>query len=156
RSLPSEQVVPRSPTDVAYVIYTSGSTGQPKGVLIDHRGALNTVLDINQRFGLSASDRVLGLSSLSFDLSVYDLFGTLAAGASLVLPDSGADPARWADLLSRERVTVWNSVPALLELLVDFAQKNPGRLTGSALRLGLLSGDWIPVTLPDRARSLLP
>ena len=66
--------------DLAYVIFTSGSTGQPKGVMIDHRGALNTVVDVNQRLGTGPADRVLALSSLSFDLSVWDIFGLLAAG----------------------------------------------------------------------------
>jgi non-ribosomal peptide synthetase component F len=61
------------PGDLAYVIYTSGSTGLPKGVMIDHRGAVNTILDLNRRFSLTQKDRVLALSSLSFDLSVYDI-----------------------------------------------------------------------------------
>ena len=64
-------------TDLAYVIYTSGSTGTPKGVMIDHHGAINTLTDINERIKLSSKDRVLALSSLSFDLSVFDIFGTL-------------------------------------------------------------------------------
>ena len=72
--------------DLAYVIYTSGSTGTPKGVMIDHHGAINTLTDINERIKLSSKDRVLALSSLSFDLSVFDIFGTLSAGASLVMP----------------------------------------------------------------------
>ena len=74
--------------DLAYVIYTSGSTGEPKGVMIDHRGAVNTILDINGRFSVAAADRVLALSSLSFDLSVYDIFGTLAAGGTIIIPDA--------------------------------------------------------------------
>src|SRR5262249_29446258 len=68
--------------DLAYVIFTSGSTGLPKGVMIDHRGVANTILDVNERFGITSSDRVLSLSSLSFDLSFYDLFGILAAGGA--------------------------------------------------------------------------
>ncbi len=62
---------------LAYVIFTSGSTGPPKGVMVDHGAAVNTVLDVNRRFGIDDRDRVLGLSSLSFDLSVYDIFGLL-------------------------------------------------------------------------------
>jgi len=62
------------------VIYTSGSTGVPKGVMIDHLGALNTVLDVNERFSVGPQDRTLAVSRLSFDLSVYDIFGMLAAG----------------------------------------------------------------------------
>ena len=146
---------PQRPEDLAYVIFTSGSTGLPKGVMIDHRGALNTIVDINRRFGIGPEDRVLSLSALNFDLSVYDLFGLLAAGGALVLPEPDAlrEPARWAELIERERVTVWNSVPALMEMLVGFLEGRGERLPAS-LRLVLLSGDWIPVSLPDRIRRL--
>ncbi len=141
--------------DLAYVIYTSGSTGLAKGVMIDHRGAVNTILDINRRFGVAAADRVLALSSLSFDLSVYDIFGPLAAGGTIIIPDvSGLrDPAHWAEIVAQEKVTVWNSVPALMELLVEYLFDRPG-VSLSSLRLALLSGDWVPVSLPDRIRAL--
>ena len=69
----------------AYIIYTSGSTGQPKGVVISHRAALNTITDINRRFNINQGDRVLGLAQLSFDLSVYDIFGPLSVGGALVV-----------------------------------------------------------------------
>jgi amino acid adenylation domain-containing protein len=143
----------QQPTDLAYVIYTSGSTGAPKGVMIDHRGAVNTVLDINQRFNVGPEDRVLALSSLSFDLSVYDLFGPLAAGGAIVFPKpySSPDPEHWADLLTREHVTIWNSVPALMKILLESAPGR-GKFLWPALRLVMLSGDWIPVTLPDQIR----
>ncbi len=143
--------------DLAYVIYTSGSTGQPKGVAIDHRAVVNTVLDINRRFGVGPGDRVFALSSLSFDLSVYDLFGTLAAGGTVVLPAAGErrDPRHWAERLDACGATIWNSVPALMEMLVDDAAEQARPLPG-ALRLVMLSGDWIPVQLPDRIRALAP
>ncbi|MFG3247806.1 amino acid adenylation domain-containing protein [Streptomyces sp. NPDC048187] len=146
---------PATPGDLAYVIFTSGSTGLPKGVMIDHRGALNTVVDINDRFGVGADDRVLALSSLSFDLSVYDVFGPLAVGGAVVMPGAGAhrDPAAWLDLLESARVTLWNSVPALMELLVEHMSVKEA--TSTALRLVMLSGDWLPVTLPDRIRRAL-
>ncbi len=54
--------------------------------MVDHRSALNTILDINERFAVGPDDRILALSSLSFDLSVYDIFGALAAGATIVMP----------------------------------------------------------------------
>ncbi|MET0136199.1 MAG: amino acid adenylation domain-containing protein [Kibdelosporangium sp.] len=143
-------------TDIAYVIYTSGSTGTPKGVVIDHRGAVNTLLDVNERFSVGPADRVLAISSLSFDLSVFDIFGTLAAGAAVVVlsPQPARDPAHWLDLMRTHRVTVWNSVPALLVMLVDHAEN--GHELPSSLRLAMLSGDWIPLTLPDRFRDQLP
>lgn len=120
--------------------------------MIDHRGALNTVVDVNDRFGVGADDRILALSSLSFDLSVYDVFGPLAVGGAVVMPDASAhrDPAAWLDLMETARVTLWNSVPALMELLVEHMSVK--EVTGTALRLVLLSGDWLPVPLPDRIR----
>jgi amino acid adenylation domain-containing protein len=145
----------QKPEDLAYVIFTSGSTGLPKGVMIDHRGAVNTILDINQRFNVKPTDRVLALSSLSFDLSVYDIFGTLAAGGIIVIPDASAtrDPAHWIELIVREQVTIWNSVPALMEMLVEYVTGKP-ELFPSSLRLVLLSGDWLPLTLPDRLKAM--
>lgn len=145
-----------APDDLAYVIYTSGSTGVPKGVMISHRSAVNTITDINDRFGVGPHDVVLGLSNLGFDLSVYDIFGTLAAGGCLVLPDSGrpADPSHWAQLVAAHEVTVWNSVPVLLHMLHDHLRTSPSSLP--SLRLAMLSGDWIPVTLPGQIRHLLP
>jgi amino acid adenylation domain-containing protein/non-ribosomal peptide synthase protein (TIGR01720 family) len=143
------------PEDLAYVIFTSGSTGLPKGVMINHRSAVNTICDINQRFGIGPEDRLLALSSLSFDLSVYDIFGTLAAGGTIIIPDASAvrDPVHWADLLVREKVTIWNSVPALMQMLVEYAADRPD-MPPCPLRLVLLSGDWIPVVLPDQIKAL--
>ncbi|HJT58388.1 MAG TPA: amino acid adenylation domain-containing protein [Ktedonobacteraceae bacterium] len=146
----------QEPEDLAYVIYTSGSTGLPKGVMIDHRGAVNTIMDINRRFGVSSKDRVLALSSLSFDLSVYDIFGTLAVGGTIVMPGEQAirNPAVWLETVVQERVTIWNSVPALLQMLVEYAEPHPELLSNACLRLVLLSGDWIPLSLPDRIKKL--
>ncbi|PMB23827.1 non-ribosomal peptide synthetase [Fischerella thermalis] len=140
----------QSPEDLAYVIYTSGSTGLPKGVMIDHRGAVNTITDINQRFGIGSDDKILALSSLNFDLSVYDIFGTLAAGGTIVIPDASARkyPAHWLELMQREQVTVWNSIPTLMQMLVEYAGGCQETLPIS-LRLVMLSGDWIPLNLPN-------
>ncbi|WP_336213791.1 non-ribosomal peptide synthetase [Nonomuraea sp. LPB2021202275-12-8] len=148
---------PARPGELAYVIYTSGSTGDPKGVMISHEAALNTVADINRRFSVTADDRVLGLASLGFDLSVYDVFGPLAAGGALVLPGAAGrgDPARWARLIAEHRVTLWNSVPAQLQMLEHYLAAEP-ETDLPTLRLALLSGDWIPVTLPPAIRARLP
>ncbi len=142
---------------MAYVIFTSGSTGVPKGVMIDHRGAVNTIVDLNERFAVGPGDRVFALSALNFDLSVYDVFGTLAAGATIVLPAAGTsrDPAHWLDVLQRTGVTMWSSVPALLEMLVEHAEGLRAPLPDT-LRMAWLSGDWIPLSLPDRFRALAP
>lgn len=151
----SMPAVINEPGDLAYVIFTSGSTGVPKGVMIDHRGAVNTVLSVNQLFNVSAQDKVLAVSALSFDLSVYDIFGTLAAGGTLVIPEArrANDPDHWHELLQQKGVTIWNSAPPLLGVLVDYLEVS-GQMGDNAIRLALLSGDWVPVSLPDRARAL--
>ncbi|HKV36072.1 MAG TPA: amino acid adenylation domain-containing protein [Pyrinomonadaceae bacterium] len=141
--------------NLAYIIYTSGSTGQPKGVMIDHRGAANTIVDMNERYRVGPDDRVLALSSLSFDLSVYDMLGTLAAGATIVVPSpsSGPDPSDWLDLIEREQVTVWNSAPALMEVFAEYVSGRSVSMPHS-LRVVLMSGDWIPVKLPEQIKTL--
>lgn len=148
----SEQPLPQvdvSPQALAYIIYTSGSTGEPKGVEITHRAALNTVVDINRRFDVTAEDRVLAVSALDFDLSVYDIFGLLSVGGVLVLPyeHERRNPHAWQQLVLNRQVTMWNSVPALLDLLLSVGQADI-----SSLRLAMLSGDWIGLDLPDRLR----
>ncbi len=143
--------------DLAYVIFTSGSTGKPKGVAIEHQGAVNTLIDINRRFDLGPKDRVFGISALNFDLSVFDLFGTFAAGAALVLPhhEQLRDPEHWLNLLFQHEVTMWNSVPALVDMLVTHARERGERLPPS-LGTVFMSGDWIPVGLPDKIQALAP
>ncbi|AOP45366.1 hybrid non-ribosomal peptide synthetase/type I polyketide synthase [Streptomyces lydicus] len=146
---------PAGPDDLAYVIFTSGSTGVPKGVMIEHAAAVNTIQDINDRYGVTAQDRVLGLSALNFDLSVYDVFGLLAVGGAVVLPDAAAqrEPAAWLELVNRHRVTIWNSVPALMDMFVEHVRALGGP---PSLRVVMMSGDCIPVTLPGAIASLLP
>jgi pyochelin synthetase len=148
----------QGPEDLAYVIYTSGSTGLPKGVMIDHRGAVNTIIDINERFGVNSDDRVLALSSLNFDLSVYDIFGILAVGGTIVMPaeETIRNPAAWTQMLVQEQVTIWNSVPSLLKMLVEYAEIQPGSLSRACLRVALLCGDWIPLPLAGRLKELIP
>ena len=145
-----------SPSDPAYVIYTSGTTGQPKGVVVSHQAARNTLLDLNQRLAVTPKDRILGLASLSFDLSVYDIFGAFFAGARLILPNSAlhASPAHWAELIIKHRVTLWNSVPAQMQMLLAY-QNNAGR-TSLPLRVALLSGDKILLSLPSEFWAVCP
>ena len=146
------------PESLAYVIYTSGSTGTPKGVMIEHGAALNTIAAVNERFGVGPHDRTLALASLSFDLSVWDIFGTLAAGGAIVVPDAGREkePAHWLDLVDQEGVTVWNTVPAMMRMLVEYRAALGKNADKGSLRLVLLSGDWLPLSLPDQIRDHFP
>jgi len=143
------------PQAYAYVIYTSGSSGQPKGVMVDHLGRVNNIEDYCQRFALDANDRILCVSSLSFDISVCNLFCMLNVGGCLVFPDPELekDPAHWLDLMRRERVTFWHSAPSLMDALLDVAEQSGAPI---GLRVAVLDGDWIPLDQPRRTRAAFP
>lgn len=161
--------IPQVPSNLAYVIYTSGSTGRPKGVMVSHEAVMNTLLDINERYAITKDDTIIGISSMSFDLSVYDIFGSLLAGATLVQIPDLHNVNNIVHILKEEHVTVWNSVPAIMEMLVDNINSSKkdetfmevGRETNINLsndafylRLIMLSGDWIPLALPDKIKSI--
>ncbi|WP_141292228.1 non-ribosomal peptide synthetase, partial [Bacillus atrophaeus] len=147
-----------SPDQIAYAIYTSGSTGKPKGVVITHQAVTNTIIDINSKFKVNARDRFIGLSSMSFDLSIYDIFGAFSVGATLVMIEDQRDVKTIYHIVKEKGITVWNSVPMIMEMLVNYMDEEEKKPSIEAidydelpdLRLVLLSGDWIPVTLPER------
>ncbi|MEN3304475.1 MAG: hypothetical protein V7603_677 [Micromonosporaceae bacterium] len=142
------------PGDPAYTIFTSGSTGQPKGVMMAHAPAVNLIRWVNETYGIGPADRVLFTASLSFDLSVYDIFGLLAAGGSIrvAATEEVRDPQRLLAILDREPVTFWDSAPAALQQLEPFFafRQMPAE---HSLRLVFLSGDWVPLNLPDAVRT---
>ncbi|CAF1616881.1 unnamed protein product, partial [Didymodactylos carnosus] len=143
----------QQPTDLAYVIYTSGSTGKPKGVMISHEAVVNTILDINSRIAVSSKDRILCLSHLNFDLSVYDIFGTLIAGGTLVIPahPKYKDPEHWYELILNYRVTLWNSVPMMMQMWIEYLSTisiSKRLKLKDQLRHVLLSGDCLSLNLP--------
>jgi amino acid adenylation domain-containing protein len=146
-----------TPEDLAYVIYTSGSTGKPKGIEIRHRGVTNNIMDLNRRFGVGAGDKVLGLSALSFDMSVYELLGMIECGATVIIPEgtAGREPLKWAEYILEHQVTIWNSAPALLKMLIEAVKDRP-ELWPRSLRLVLLGGDWVPLNMPDQIKEMAP
>jgi pyochelin synthetase len=145
----------QNPDGLAYVLYTSGSTGLPKGVMITHRGVVNAVKHTNKFFDIKSSDRVLALTALHHDMSVYDIFGILARGGTLVMPEARAtrDPSHWSELMLRENITIWNSVPAMMEMLLEYVSDRSEALP-SSWRWAFLGGDWISVTLLSRLKKL--
>ncbi len=141
------------PTADAYVIYTSGSTGTPKGVVISNDAVCNTVLNMNSKWNITKDDHLLGVASFGFDLSVYDMLGALSTGAELVICSQPKNINAIQNNLEKQHITVWNSVPAIMELLVDSIAKD---YVNHTLRLILLSGDWIPLELTGRIRRHFP
>nr|WP_277991511.1 non-ribosomal peptide synthetase [Corallococcus macrosporus] len=142
-----------SPEHLAYIIHTSGSTGRPKGVAVRHGPAVNLLHWVNTTFGVGPTERLLFVTSPCFDLSVYDVFGVLAVGGTLVIATKAdlREPERLAALLREQRITFWDSAPAALQQLV--AHFGAG---GPHLRRVFLSGDWIPLPLPDAVRTAFP
>gem|GEM_PF-261590 len=156
RSAPSDRPsCPATAGGVCYAIYTSGSTGRPKGVVLTHRAVVNTLEWVSRTFRVGPADRLLFVTSPSFDLSVYDVFGALGAGASIEIGSAALlrEPADLARHLCEGGVTIWDSAPAALSRLVPFF---PECATASRLRLVMLSGDWIPVSLPGVLKRVFP
>ena len=139
--------------ELAYIIFTSGSSGVPKGVMVSHRPVINLLRWVNRRFEVDSEDRLLFVTAPTFDLSVYDIFGILAAGGvvDVATEDELAEPAALVDALADRRITFWDSAPAALQQLVPSLEAADLTDLG-ALRLVFLSGDWIPLTLPDAVR----
>lgn len=143
----------------AYVIFTSGTTGIPKGVVVRHRPVINLIEWVNRTFGVGEQDRLLFVTSLCFDLSVYDIFGTLASGGSIRIASENelSDRERLLDIVRQEPITFWDSAPAALQQLAVLMEiDSDGVMPNPNLRLVFLSGDWIPLTLPDVLKKHFP
>ena len=116
-----------SDTDGAHILFTSGSTGIPKGVVITHSNVAHFVDWAVEYFGTSPSDRISGHPPLHFDLSTYDIYGTLGSGAELHLapPELNLLPNKLADFIRRSELTQWFSVPSALNHMAKFDVVKP-------------------------------
>jgi amino acid adenylation domain-containing protein len=133
------------PDELAYVLYTSGSTGRPKGVCISHRNAIAFIEWAAATVEATARDRFANHAPFHFDLSVLDLYVAFLAGASVHLVAEGGNysPEMLVELLTREQITVWYSVPSALMLMME-----RGRLletAAPALRVVLFAGEPFPI-----------
>lgn len=138
---------------VAYVLYTSGTTGNPKGVKIQHKGVVNTLDFVIKKHPFSEKDKLLSISPPYFDISIIDFFGILSMGGTIVLAgiSKNLEVLNWYELVREHGITIWNSVPALMELFIQDVEARKEKI--ETLRLVILGGDRIPTTLPDRIRS---
>ncbi|MBB3059227.1 non-ribosomal peptide synthetase [Microbulbifer rhizosphaerae] len=116
---------PVNPQQLAYLLYTSGSTGRPKGVAITRGNLANLLAELDHRLNLGAGDRVLALTTCTFDIAVVELLAPLAAGATAVLADrhQARDPAAIDRLLESHRITVVQATPASWRLLVRHSRQ---------------------------------
>ncbi|NWB98760.1 amino acid adenylation domain-containing protein [Pseudomonas gingeri] len=151
---PDTRALGLRPTHLAYVLYTSGSTGMPKGVMNEHLGVVNRLLWARDEYGVEASDRVLQKTPFGFDVSVWEFFLPLLAGAELVMarPDGHKEPDYLAQVIREAGITMLHFVPSMLDLFVehratrDFPQ----------LRRVLCSGEALPRGLQRRFEQQLP
>jgi amino acid adenylation domain-containing protein len=132
-------------TDLAYILYTSGSTGDPKGVMISHRTIFTFINWCSDTFQLTPADRVTSHAPIHFDLSTFDIYVALKAGATVVLvPETlSVFPIQLVRLLQEERITVIYMVPSILTLMVNYG--NLAKHDLSALRLVLFAGEVFPI-----------
>ncbi|GAB3512340.1 amino acid adenylation domain-containing protein [Phytohabitans suffuscus] len=142
------------PTSPAYAIYTSGSTGRPKGVVVTHEGIGNRVAWAVLEHGLSAGDRVLQKTALSFDAACWEFFAPLVCGGTVVLAPDGAerDPAAMVAAIRAHDVTVLQGVPSVFSLLVE----EPDWVRCASLRLVFSAGEPLFGELCQRMLTAAP
>jgi amino acid adenylation domain-containing protein/non-ribosomal peptide synthase protein (TIGR01720 family) len=145
------------PDNLAYLIYTSGSTGRPKGTMNSHRGIVNRLLWMQQRYRLEPDDRLLQKTPLSFDVSVWELFWPLVGGACLVMarPGGHRDPAYLAATVAAERITQLHFVPSMLRAFLDHLGEARHAAGLRGLRRVFASGEALSLELQQLYHGVL-
>ncbi|HHQ1867480.1 TPA: acinetobactin non-ribosomal peptide synthetase subunit BasA [Acinetobacter baumannii] len=138
----------------AYYLYTSGSTGTPKCVVLNNQATENTLQQTISEWRITADDVIMAVTPFHHDMSVFDVFAAMAVGATLVVPffEQSKNAVVWADLVDRCKVTIWSSVPAIVDMLFSVAQKEQLQ----SLRLIAQGGDYIKPSLIAKLRQQLP
>ncbi|EXB48722.1 AMP-binding protein [Acinetobacter sp. 1000160] len=138
----------------AYYLYTSGSTGTPKCVVLNNQATANTLQQTISKWEMTADDVIMAVTPFHHDMSVFDVFASMAVGATLVVPsfEQNKNAVVWADLVDRCKVTLWSSVPAIVDMLFSVARKEQLR----SLRLIAQGGDYIKPALISKLRQQLP
>ncbi len=138
----------------AYVMYTSGSTGQPKGAILAHQGIVNRLLWMQREYQLTEDDRILQKTLFSFDVSVWEYFWPLIAGASLHMLSPGAhrDSQKLAEVIGQQAISTLHFVPSMLSVFLDTVTT----LTCPSLKRVICSGEALPASLQQRFFERLP
>lgn len=138
----------------AYYLYTSGSTGTPKCVVLNNQATENTLQQTISEWKITADDVIMAVTPFHHDMSVFDVFASMAVGATLVVPsfEQSKNAVVWADLVDRCKITIWSSVPAIVDMLFSVAQKEQLQ----SLRLIAQGGDYIKPSLIAKLRQQLP
>ena len=142
--------------DLAYILYTSGSTGRPKGVMLSHQNALTFVEWCAETFAVRSEDRLSNHAPLHFDLSVFDIYNAIEAGAAVhMVPDEALlFPASLAKFIAEHGISVWYSVPSALVHLILHGNLKTQNL--ERLRLLLFAGEVFPIKYLRLLAELLP
>ncbi|MGK8469189.1 amino acid adenylation domain-containing protein [Nocardia cyriacigeorgica] len=138
----ADRLAPLRPSNTAYVLYTSGSTGRPKGVAVSHASVVNQIAWITAEYRMNPADVVLQKTPVTFDVSVWELFGTLAVGARMLIaaPDGHRDPLYLSEIIGRHRVTMTSFVPSMLSVFAGAANS----AECASLRAVLVAGEALP------------
>ena len=139
---------------IAYVIFTSGSTGLPKGVVETHYQVMNTLYDLKNRLFLNEEDNFLCLASFTFDLSVFDIFGSVLVGGTLFIAEDQRDFVAINNLMEKHTITIWNSVPSVLNYFLKESVLSES--VRNNLKVCLMSGDYVSTELSKTVISTFP
>ena len=156
-AVPHYEPKPFPPDSPAYVIFTSGSTGRPKGVPIEHASVANRLLWMQSRFPIGQGDVVLQKTTITFDVSVWELFWWSWQGASIALlePNAEKNPALIVQTIEARRVTVLHFVPSMLRAFLDYLEAHSGDMSRlRSLRYVFTSGEALPRELVARWNAL--
>lgn len=142
--------------DLFYVIFTSGSTGRPKGVMVSQLNIANFLEFSAAEFGTNENSRSISVTNFCHDMNIYELFGPLAVGGSVVMPDAEKEkePAHWAELIARFNADMWDSVPTLMNMMLLAAENED--IMMPSMKSVILGGEFVPPSVVRKVKQFMP